>query len=274
MGVRTFAAAQILRVIPRARVTHAVGRLCDARLAPPVSALVAGAYCRAFRVNLDEAVPGERPYPSFDAFFTRRLRNGVREISSDRLVCPADGMLSAVGAIDSASTIRVKGRPYDVGELVGDDGETNRYRGGSFCVVYLSPSDYHRVHSPVDGGVAAVRGIPGDYFPVNAIGEAHVPRLFVRNNRVAIVIDSPDAGRVTLVMVGAYIVGRISVSVLDAPAVPPGLHTLPAPVPVRRGDEVGVFHLGSTVVVLLEPGVDVGRRPGRVFYGESLLKAS
>jgi phosphatidylserine decarboxylase len=235
--------------------------------------VVAGAYCRAFRVNLDEAIPGERPYPTFDAFFTRRLRHGARDISADPLVSPADGMLSSVGSIDSASVIRVKDRPYDVGELVGDDEDTNRYRGGTFAVVYLSPSDYHRVHSPVDGAVSIVRGIPGDYFPVNSIGEAHVPRLFVRNNRVAIVIEAGDLGRITLVMVGAYIVGRISVNVLSDPAVPPGVHAL-SPVPVRRGDEVGVFHLGSTVVVLVEPGVDIGRRPGRVLYGESLLKAS
>jgi len=156
---------------------------------------------------------------------------------------------------------------------VGDDEEKNRYRGGTFAVVYLSPSDYHRVHSPVDGTVRVIRGIPGDYFPVNSIGEAHVPRLFVRNNRVAIVIDTDAVGRVTLVMVGAYIVGRISVSMMADHAVPPGVHSLPS-VAVHRGDEVGVFHLGSTVVMLVEPGVDIGRRPGRVLYGESLLKAS
>jgi phosphatidylserine decarboxylase len=272
VGVRTFAAAQILRVIPRARVTRAVGRLCETRLAPPLSALVAGAYCRAYRVNIDEAFPGERPYPTFDAFFTRRLRNDARSISADQLVSPADGMLSAVGTIDSGSMIRVKGRPYDVGELVGDYAESNRYRGGAFAVVYLSPSDYHRVHSPVDGTISLVRGMPGDYFPVNSIGEAHVPRLFVRNNRVAIVIDTSELGRVTLVMVGAYIVGRISVSVMPDQAVPAGIHTMA--VRVSRGEEIGVFHLGSTVVLLVEPGIDVVRRPGRVLYGESLLKAS
>lgn len=239
-----------------------------------MSSLVAGAYCRAYRVNLDEAVPSERPYPTFDAFFTRRLRHGVRDISADTVVSPADGRLSAVGNIDSASVIRVKGRPYDVGELVGDDSETNRYRGGSFAVVYLSPSDYHRVHSPVDGSVSAVRGLPGDYYPVNAIGEAHVPRLFVRNNRVAIVIDNGEIGRVTLVMVGAYIVGRISVSVLPLPAVPPGVHAPSPPPIVHRGEEIGVFHLGSTVVLLLEPGLNVTRQPGRILFGESLLKAS
>lgn len=272
MSLATFAAAQLLRVLPRVRISRLVGRLCDQELHPHVSRLVARAYCRAYGVNMEEVAPLIGPYPTFDAFFTRALRDGVRTISTDKLVSPADGLLVSSGPVDGVPRILVKGRPYDVAELIGDEWDASRYRHGQFAVVYLSPRDYHRVHSPVDGRITRIRAIPGDLFPVNAIGERHVPRLFVRNNRVSIIIDTERLGRVSLVMVGAVIVGRISVNIIPAPAPAPGLHTITPPVAVKRGDEIGVFHLGSTVVLLLEPGLKIMRPGGSVRFGESLLR--
>lgn len=119
-----------------------------------------------------------------------------------------------------------------------------------------------------------VRGIPGDLYPVNAIGERHIPRLFVRNNRVAMFLQTPGLGRVAVVMVGAVIVGRISVRAIPEPAVPEGDHTIDPPLELQRGDEIGVFHLGSTAVLLVEPGIQLARSVGPVRYGESLLKAA
>ena len=270
----SYAAAQLLRVLPRVRLSRAVGRLCEQELPRPVSRIVAAAYCRAYRVDMNDVLPQSGPYPSFGAFFTRPLRPGARAISDDEVVSPADGALKARDAIDDSSTMIVKGSRYSVGELIGDDGDARRYVGGQFAVVYLSPRDYHRVHSPVDGRVPLVRGIPGDLFPVNAIGERYVPQLFVRNNRVAIVIDTDRVGRVTVVMVGAVIVGRISVSVVPLPSVPPGEHAITPPAQLRRGDELGIFHLGSTAVLLFEPGITLNRPLGPVRYGQSLLKPS
>lgn len=270
MSFSTFAAAQIIRALPRVRISRAVGRLCDRPLPRNVSTPIFRAYCRAYGVNLDEAEPAPDGYGSFDAFFTRPLRPGARSISTDAVVSPADGRLSATGRIDAGARLFVKGKPYEVGELIGDPADAARYSGGEFAVVYLAPGDYHRVHSPVDGRVCLVRGIPGDLYPVNRIGERHVPRLFVRNSRAAIVIDTAGLGRVTVVMVGAVIVGRITVSGIDAPDVPPGAHPLDRP--VARGDEIGIFHLGSTVVLLLQPGVSIARPLGVVRYGESLLR--
>jgi phosphatidylserine decarboxylase len=274
VSLTTFAAATLLRALPRVRISQAVGRLCDKELPAPVSRAIERWYCRAYGVNLEEAEPQASAYASFDAFFTRALRGGVRTISSDPVVSPADGRLSAAGQVDAGVRIFVKGQHYDVAELIGDARDAARYAGGEFAVVYLSPGDYHRVHSPVDGAVTEVRGIPGDLFPVNSIGERHIPRLFVRNNRVAIAIDTESLGRVTVVMVGAVIVGRISVSALPGPFVPPGTHAISPPHAVRRGDQLGVFHLGSTAVVLLPPGVSVRRPIGSVRYGESLSSSS
>ena len=147
----------------------------------------------------------------------------------------------------------VKGRPYRVDELVGDRDEARRYVGGGGCVVYLSPRDYHRVHTPAAGKLVCVRSMPGDYFPVNSIGLDHVPNLFVRNRRVALAIETESFGRVTVVMVAAMVVGRITVTGIDARDVPYGTHTLDAPLELEAGAELGMFHLGSTAVVFFEP---------------------
>ncbi len=272
MSASTFAAAQLIRALPRVRISRAVGRLCDQPLPGVVSRAVQRAYCTAYDINMEEAAPESGPYTSFDAFFTRRLRDGARPISADGVVSPADGKLSCHGPIDPGSRIFVKGQAYDVGELAGDSRDAIRYRGGYFAVVYLAPSDYHRVHSPVDGQVNIVRGIPGDLYPVNSIGERYIPRLFVRNNRVNVCVDTSMYGRVSVILVGATIVGRISVSMIAEPAVPPGETRLASPYAIKRGDELGIFHLGSTAVLLFEPGVTLGRGVGTVRYGQSLLK--
>lgn len=272
VSVTTFAAAQLIRALPRVQLSRVVGRLCEQPLPSRVSSIVQQAYCAAFDVDLSEAAdPG--PYPSFDAFFTRALRDGARPIEGAQVVSPADGLLSVRGPVDGGATIRVKQQNYDVAELVGDGLDARRYRGGEFAVIYLSPRDYHRVHSPVDAKISVVRGIGGDLFPVNKIGEQHVEGLFVRNNRVCICLDHDTLGRISVVMVGATIVGRISVSVIPEPAVPPGETTFAPARPVARGEELGMFHLGSTAVVLFEPGVKLTRQPGPILMGQALIES-
>ena len=270
MTIATFAAAQVLRVVPRVRLSQAVGRLCDARVPASLSRLAAGIYCRAYGVNMDEAAARDSPYASFDDFFTRELRGGVRPLAPSAVVSPADGRLEQLGPVTAGGQITVKSTSYRVGELIGDEQEARRYEGGSFAVVYLSPGDYHRVHSPAAGRLVLVRSLPGDLFPVNSIGERHVPNLFVRNQRVALVIDTPNIGRITLVMVGAIIVGRITVTALGGADTRPGVYPIEPPAPVGAGDEVGVFHLGSTAVLFVEPGTPLRRDLGPIRYGQAL----
>lgn len=254
----TYATAQILRVLPRTRITRVMGRLADVEWGDRVGKAVVGAYSRAYDVELEECKKTSG-FRSFDEFFTRELREGVRTFPEDprTVISPSDGRLDSVGLIDGR-TYTVKGRPYSVAELVGDELDAKRYEGGYGCVVYLSPRDYHRVHAPVAGKISLVRSMEGDYFPVNAVGVKHVHNLFVRNRRVAIVIDTPKEsghGRVTVVMVAAMVVGRITVSGVDARDVPFGVTHLAPPLEVKRGDEIGIFRLGSTAVVFFEPGV-------------------
>ena len=277
MSALTFATAQLLRVLPRRGMTRVMGRLADQSLPAPVARAVVNLYSRAYDVRLDECE--SRDYASFDDFFTRTLLPNARPLEGDErtIVSPADGRLDGPGAVDASSVYMVKGRPYRAEELLGGEDEARRYEGGSACVVYLSPRDYHRVHAPVAGEIAHVRSMPGDYYPVNAIGIEHVPNLFVRNRRVAIAIDTPpelDLGRVTLVMVAAIVVGRITVSGVPGRDVPLGDHRLSPSRKVARGDEVGIFHLGSTVVMFLEKRASAGwvASEGPVRLGQALTR--
>jgi phosphatidylserine decarboxylase len=273
VSAATFAAAQLVRALPRLQLSRMVGRLCEQSLPAPVSRALTGAYARIYGIDLGEAAPQSGPYPTFDAFFTRQLRPGARLVDDSPVVSPADGQLEATGSVARSSTLEVKGKPYEVGELLGDASDAARYGGGSFAVIYLSPRDYHRVHSPVDGSITVVRSVAGDLLPVNAIGE-RFPRLFVRNHRVTILVETQALGRVSIVMVGAMVVGRISVTALGGRAVPVGTHALSPAWPIQRGEEIGMFHLGSTVVMLLEPGLGITRGLGKVRFGEALVKAS
>jgi phosphatidylserine decarboxylase len=181
-------------------------------------------------------------YPTLDAFFTRRLRAGARPIDArpDWLVSCADSVLKRAGAIDPANRIpEVKGRSYSVPELLGDAAgafDLEAFSGGTFGVYYLSPRDYHRVHCPTHATLAAVTPVAGAYYPVNALAVSRVERLFAKNIRTVFVLDTAH-GRLALVMVGATNVGRITASAQ------PGAT-------LAKGDELGIFHLGSTVVLL------------------------
>ena len=276
MSAVTYATAQILRVLPRAHIGRVLGRLADRRWSGPVGRAVVGVYSHVYDVELDECVENGG-WSSFDAFFTRRLREGSRAVDPDprAVVSPADGRIESLGAIDDGGSFVVKGRPYAVAELVGDAQEARRFLGGAGCVVYLSPRDYHRVHSPVTGTLRRIRSFPGDYYPVNSIGVRHVPNLFCRNRRVSLEIDAEGGlGRVTVVMVVAMIVGRITTVGVEARDVPLGDHLFEPSLALRRGDELGVFHLGSTAVVLVEKRAAgrwlVGEGPVR--YGQALMR--
>jgi phosphatidylserine decarboxylase len=276
MSAVTYATAQILRVLPRARIGRAIGQLADRRWSGPVGRAVVGLYARMYDVSLDECEQNGG-WASFDEFFTRELREGAREVDADptAIVSPADGNIGSMGPIEADGTFVVKGRPYSVAELVGDEQEAARFLGGQGCVVYLSPRDYHRVHAPVGGTIRRIRSMPGDYYPVNAIGMRHVANLFCRNRRVAIEIDGDaQRGRTTVVMVVAMIVGRITTVGIEARDVPLGDHVFDPRLRVARGDEVGIFHLGSTAVLLAEPrrGRHWVVKEGPVRYGQALLR--
>lgn len=275
MNVLSFATAQLLKVLPRQRISRAAGKLADHTWSPNVGRLVVDTYCRLYDVDLSECAQ-RSGWNSFDAFFTRSLRDGARPLPDDPrvIVSPADGVLAERGPVDEDARFVVKGRPYSAAELLGSETEAARYRGGAGFVVYLSPRDYHRVHTPVTGRIVRVNSMPGDYFPVNDVGVQFVPNLFARNRRVAVSIQTTDLGRVAVVFVAAIVVGRITVTGFPERDVPFG--EFERDIPLSRGEELGMFHLGSTAVVFVERQAvtDFAAERGPIQFGRALMVPS
>lgn len=238
-----------LRALSHPALSRACGWLADARLPRPLVQAAIAAYVRFYGVDLGEAADPVETFRTLDAFFTRRLRPGARPIDPrpDAVVSPCDARLHGWGRVPADGTLeQIKGKTYSLEELLGDSSRAEQFRGGSHATLYLSPAMYHRVHWPADGHVEEWRRIPGRLYPVNALATRHVDRLFAVNRRVVIHLASEAVGSLAVVMVGATNVGRIELAFEGGEGVPGP----DRPVEARRGEELGAFHLGSTVVLL------------------------
>ena len=244
-------------LLPQHALSRLLGAVADSRQRH-LKRLLINAFVAAYGVDLSEAV-GESAddYASFNDFFTRRLRPDARPIAatSGQIVSPADGTVSQAGAIRNGALLQAKGHEYAVADLLGDVDFARSFTDGSFATIYLAPYNYHRVHAPCDARLAATLEVPGRLFSVNSVTERHVHGLFARNERLVLHLDA-DFGACALVLVGAMIVGRIAVAWRDGPTSPYRRRQLQTPsgVAFERGDEVGAFMLGSTVVALFPPG--------------------
>ena len=269
-GLRARGERSFVRALSHPALSRVAARLADLRLPGPLLRALLRTYVRAYRVDLSEAAEPLSAYPTFNAFFTRRLREGARPVAAGRavIVSPSDSRLQSLGRVPADARLdQIKGRSYGLAELLGDPLEAAVFAGGVHATLYLSPSMYHRVHVPVEGRITAWRYLPGRLYPVNAMAVRNVEGLFTVNERVVVTIEGEDVGRVAVVLVGATNVGRITLSfaALSTNAGGPPLSVgLEKPLAVRRGDELGAFNLGSTVVLLaadpsLEPvGVHEG----------------
>jgi phosphatidylserine decarboxylase len=213
-------------------------------------------FIKRYGVNMAEAAnPDLRSYATFNDFFTRALRDGVRPLAAADYVSPVDGAISQLGAIERDQIFQAKGHSYSTRALVGGDaGLAARFQDGAFATLYLSPKDYHRIHMPCDGRLTRMIHVPGDLFSVNPVTARGVPGLFARNERVVCVFDTPR-GPFVLVLVGATIVGSMATvwhGVVNPPR--PGIvrewRYDDQAIHLKQGDEMGRFLLGSTVVML------------------------
>lgn len=220
-------------------------------------------YVQHFQVDLSEAERPLEAYDSFVDFFTRKLRPGLRphDTRTDTLISPVDGAVYASGPIHRDTFLLAKGHKYTVGELLGDVTQAEPFFDGSFLTIYLSPRDYHRIHAPGDALITRFQYVPGKLLPVNHASAAFFPKLFAENERLTTFMDLASGAKLALVKVGATNVGRIRLSyhpyVTNEWAVPRAFghaHTFAEPVSVKRGQEVGMFEMGSTVVLLLSKG--------------------
>ena len=223
--------------------------------------LIISTIIKQYRVNMAEAAEMNLDYySSFNAFFTRLLRNGVRPISESDIVSPVDGVVSQVGLVTSGQIVQAKGQEYSVLALLGgDDAVTSEFVGGQFATIYLSPKDYHRIHMPVTGTLRKMRYIPGKLFSVSPRTVRAVPDLFARNERVAVTFDT-DFGPIVMVLVGAIFVG--SMETIWAGQITPNYGKViqqwtydgEQAITIEKGQEMGRFNMGSTVVVLVGKG--------------------
>ncbi|RZI40921.1 phosphatidylserine decarboxylase [Herbaspirillum sp. HC18] len=213
-------------------------------------------FAKRYGVNMAEALnPDLASYPSFNEFFTRPLREGARPLADADFICPVDGAISQFGTIEHDQIFQAKGHRYSTTALVGGDSAlAAQFDHGSFATLYLSPRDYHRIHMPCDGRLTRMIYVPGALFSVNPATARGVPGLFARNERVVCVFESAH-GPFVLVLVGATIVGSMA-TVWHGVVNPPrgGLvrewHYHDKDILLKKGEEMGRFLLGSTVVML------------------------
>lgn len=249
-------------VTPQLAVSRLAGRLADNDRSPALKNRVIKWFIGRYGVDMSEAAESDpEAYPSFNAFFTRALKPGLRPLAEGEktLVSPVDGAISQLGQVTGDRVFQAKGQSFSLSELLGgDELTTESFSGGKFATIYLSPKDYHRIHMPVAGTLRQMIHIPGKLFSVNPVTAENVPNLFARNERVACIFDTA-AGPMAMVLVGAMIVG--SVETRWAGVVAPGSKEVTSTryqgeqaIEFAKGEEMGRFRLGSTVVLVMPKG--------------------
>ncbi|WP_288433541.1 archaetidylserine decarboxylase [uncultured Acinetobacter sp.] len=240
-------------LVPQHQLSRVVGKLAESE-----NLLVKTAVIQAFKskYSIDLSIAQQADalkYKSFNEFFTRALKDGVRVIDNaqDSIVSPADGAISQIGSIDDGEVFQAKGQSFSVEKLIGDPQLAQPFKHGQFATVYLSPRDYHRVHMPLTGRLTETLYIPGELFSVNQVTAENIPGLFARNERMVCLFDT-ELGRMAVVLVGAMIVAGIE-TVVTGKVKPTGrLELNHHDVVLEKGDELGRFYLGSTAIVLFE----------------------
>lgn len=255
-----------LSVVPQHGLSRLTRRLVQVRSKAAVQA-----FARHFGIDMDEAEHPIEHYESILELFTRRLKPGLRVLDPDpsALLCPVDGKLDAFGTIRDGTLVQAKGRSYTLSALLTDEASARRFEGGSYLTLYLSPRDYHRVHAPAAVGVRSALHVPGALWPVNQSAVREVDGLFAKNERLVLDLECAALGDLAYVMVGATNVGHMRVYfddevVTNVPGPTIGRKTYAPPRPLGRGAELGVFEMGSTVIlamterVKLEPSLSSG----------------
>ncbi len=270
-----------LRLLPKGALSRAVG--AATRVEAPRAVRVAAMRAFSFRYGIDLSECGElETFRTFGEFFARPLaHSGLRPIApGDRVVAsPVDGVVSETGLSAGGQLVQAKGIDYTLAALLADEALARRLTGGPWATLYLSPRDYHRIHFPLGGAVTGYRYVPGVLWPVNPAAVRGVPGLFTANERLVTVLETP-LGACAVVAVGATIVGRVrayydpTIPVTNVRGARPVTRDYPEPLPVEKGQELGAFEMGSTVILAFEPGkaaLDARLAPGaRVRVGERI----
>lgn len=246
----------IQHLLPQHLVSRCLGWLASCEVSWIKNPLIR-AFIKQYDVNMAEAErQTAEEFKCFNDFFTRKLLPDARTIAQEDniITSPADGAVSQLGSIKGGRIFQAKGQDYSLVELLGgDDGRAQPFQDGEFTTIYLSPKDYHRVHMPITGTLREMTYVPGDLFSVNQATAENVPRLFARNERVVAIFDTAR-GPMAMVLVGAMIVAAIE-TVWHGLVTPPkrekrvARYGIPENITIEKGDEMGRFLLGSTVIL-------------------------
>jgi len=258
-GTRIRLALVALRRLPLNALSRIAGRVAGWRLPGPLQWTGIRLFGWLTGVDFQEVRDPLASFQTFQQFFTRALQPGVRPIdpAPEALVSPCDGAWGAAGTVQSGALLQLKGRPYSLARLLGDEAEAKRYEQGAFATLYLGPKDYHRFHMPCDATPLQARYLPGSLWPVNAIGLEGVDSLFAENERIVASFSLGGEHRLCIAAVGATLVGKVHIVFDDLTTqsgIEPVLHTYPAAAPLTKGQEWGRFEFGSTLVLLATPG--------------------
>lgn len=246
----------VQHLLPKRALTEAAGRIARSEAGSLTTRLIQW-FVRKYGVDMSEAANEDlASYTSFNEFFIRPLKDGVRPLADSDFVSPVDGAISQLGAIDDHHLLQAKGHRFTTTELVGGDAAlAARFRHGSFANLYLAPKDYHRLHMPCDGRLTRMIYVPGSLYSVNPVTARGVPNLFARNERVVCVFESPRHGPFVAVLVGATIVGSIA-TVWHGVVNPNRTGRVTEwtygdqEIVLKKGEEFARFLLGSTIVLL------------------------
>lgn len=253
-------AIALQHLAPKTCITQLAGRLANCKKTWFSQRFIRW-FIDKYQVNMQEALhPEPSAYENFNAFFTRQLRPGIRPIAKADWVCPVDGMVSQCGPLANGELIQAKGRTYSAAALLADPEKAAGFKNGHFATLYLSPRDYHRIHMPCDGRLISMHHVPGDLYSVNPTTAEGVENLFARNERLVCWFEGPF-GRFAMVLVGATVVGSIGtvwsgiVNTQRGKTIQSWNYENEAtPITLEKGQEMGLFQLGSTVVMVFPEG--------------------
>jgi phosphatidylserine decarboxylase len=243
---------------PKQLITIITGKLANLEC-PKLTPKVIAWFVQRYQVNMQEAANSDiNSYKTFNDFFTRPLKDGARPFAKADFICPVDGAVSQMGAIQKNQIFQAKGHGYSTLALVaGNVPLASHFEDGHFICLYLSPKDYHRIHMPCAGKLISMTYVPGDLFSVNPTTAENLPNLFARNERVVCEFSSEAHGRFLIVLVGATIVGSMATvwhGIINPPRSPSVRKWVykNQEISLEQGEEMGRFLLGSTVVMLFE----------------------
>ena len=248
----------LMRLLPKSALSTVVGRATRLPVPAALHQAAMRVFARQYDVNLEEAEGTLSDYPTFGSFFTRKLKPGRRtiDLGANVVASPVDAHVSQIGTIERGACLQAKGISFPVDKLLGDARRALDFEHGSFATLYLSPRDYHRFHAPLSGQITGYHYLPGEFWPVNQASVRTKDALFAINERLVTYLDTP-AGQCAYIAVGATCVARIHAAydeVITHEGQGAKAHTYGRGIAIEKGAEIGMFEMGSTVIMLFQKG--------------------